>query len=152
MKAPFILATVVAALAAAAPASFAAQSTGGYRLITDTLGGNGHAKQSQAHGNGFITDTLGGNGRARQLHAHGERFITDTLGGNGQATHRPANDDYFITDTLSGNGGTAVAVPNTDAGFQWSDAGIGAAVSAGSILVLIGGSLVLLRRRGQLPV
>jgi len=53
----------------------------------------------------------------------------------------------IITDTLAPGGGTAAVAAGTDSGFQWGDASVGAAVSAGSMVVLLGGSLVLLRRR-----
>jgi len=108
MKTPLTLATVVAAIAATGPTSFAASAPQGYQLITDTLGGNGHAKSTRVQRDRLITDTLGGEGGRRGLAA------------------------------------------GAGSGFQWGDAGIGAAASSGSLLVLLGSSLILLRRKGRL--
>jgi hypothetical protein len=79
----------------------------------------------------------------------GYRFITDTLGGDG---HPRAVQGYrFITDTLGGNGGpSAVTVPSAT-GFDWGDAGIGAATAVGAIFVALGATS-LVRRRSQLAV
>ncbi len=129
MKAMLALTAALAVIAVAAPAALAHGQTQGYRFITDTLGGNGHPKQVPAQGYRFITDTLGGNG---QPAARGYRFITDTLGGNG--------------------GASAAAPSATGNGFSWADAGVGAATAVGSILVLLGGALVAMRRRGRLAL
>jgi hypothetical protein len=59
VKALLALAVVLAAVAAA-PAYADGHAPKGYRFITDTLGGDGHARQMQGYR--FITDTLGGNG------------------------------------------------------------------------------------------
>jgi hypothetical protein len=44
--------------------------------------------------------------------------------------------------------GSAVARTAPSAGFSWTDAGIGAGVGIGALLVLTGGALVLDRARG----
>jgi hypothetical protein len=76
-------------------------------------------------------------------------FITDTLGGSGHPAQ--ADQGYrFTTDTLGGNGGAPLAAYRTAPGFNWADAGIGAATIGGSLLVLLGGGLLVLRRRGGL--
>jgi hypothetical protein len=65
MKALLFLMAFLAAAAITVPTSLGAGSSGqGYRFITDTLGGSGHA----ADGTGYrlITDTLGGSGGAHQ--------------------------------------------------------------------------------------
>jgi hypothetical protein len=94
----------------------------------------------------FITDTLGGNGHAVQ----GFRIITDTLGGNGHA--KSAVQGYrFITDTLAPGGGSLAAAPASP-GFSWSDAGAGAGVASGALIVLAGGMLLAVRRRDALAV
>jgi hypothetical protein len=80
-------------------------------------------------GQTFITDTLSGNNPARTAHEHGYRFVTDTLGGNGA----PQVTTVF-----------------RNAGFNWQDAGIGAAAVAGSMLLLLGSSRLVLRRRASL--
>ncbi len=53
--------------------------------------------------------------------------------------------------TTSGPSVTQVT-PQGVNGFDWTDAGIGAAGGLGTALVLIGGSLVVLRKRGRLAV
>jgi hypothetical protein len=79
---------------------------------------------------------------------NGSTFITDTLGGNGHGV--PAEHGYrFVTDTLGGNGGAPLSAYRTAPGFDWADAGIGAATFGGSLLVLLGGGLLVLRRRGD---
>jgi hypothetical protein len=90
MKAPLTLATAVAAIATAAPTSFAAAPAPA--------------------------------GKSDQLDPWAYSVIHRTL---------------------------PVAGP-TDSGFQWGDAGVGAAASTGALLVLLGSSLILLRRRGRL--
>ena len=93
----------------------------------------------------FITDTLGGNGGVIQ--AQGYRFTTDTLATGGGASAQP--ERYrFTTDTLAPGGGMQAAAPV--AGFDWSDAGIGAAATLGLVLLMLTGSLLVLRRRGRL--
>jgi hypothetical protein len=85
-------------------------------------------------------------------------FITDTLAPGG-GTHspydpRPARvQGYrFITDTLAPGGGTSQSVTVvTHRRFAWADAGIGAAVTVGSLLILLG-STVVLRSRARLAV
>jgi len=82
----------------------------------------------------------------------GTTFITDTLGGNGSALTAVAPQGYrFITDTLAPGGGTPLTVASS-VSFSWSDAGVGAATAAGIILALIGGVLLVTRRRGSLAI
>jgi hypothetical protein len=57
------------------------------------------------------------------------------------------NDPYQNTGPPVG-----LAEPQGSNGFDWTDAGIGAASGLGTALVLIGGSLVVLRKRGRLAV
>jgi hypothetical protein len=74
----------------------------------------------------------------------GYRFITDTLARGGHST---AVQGYrFITDTLAPGGGTIVSAPAAG-GFDWADAGIGAAIAAGLLLVLLGSGRVLQQHR-----
>jgi hypothetical protein len=79
----------------------------------------------------------------------GYRFITDTLGGNGQ----PTTSAYrFITDTLAPGGGSSansVAAASSH-GFDWADAGVGAAATLGLALLILTGRVVALRKRGSL--
>jgi hypothetical protein len=76
----------------------------------------------------------------------GYRFITDTLGGNGQ----PATSGYqLITDTLApGGGSSGNSVPPASHGFDWADAGAGAAGTLA--LLILTGRVVALRKRGRL--
>jgi hypothetical protein len=82
--------------------------------------------------------------------AQGYRFITDTLGGNGHP--QQANGYRFTTDTLGGNGGAPLPAPTAAPGFDWTDAGVGAVTGVGAVFVLLGGTLLVARRRGQLAV
>ncbi len=94
----------------------------------------------------FTTDTLGGNGQPKST--PGYRFITDTLGGNAQPK---ATSGYrFITDTLAPGSGNPPATGFVSTGFDWADAGIGAAATLGLVLLMLTGSLLVLRRRGRL--
>ena len=63
---------------------------------------------------------------------------------------KPLGYSLIITDTLGGGGGAPVAVDRSVSGFNWVDAAVGAVTVAGSMLILLGGALVVLRRRGGL--
>jgi len=122
MKALLTLTGILSAIAIAAPGALAGP------FITDTLGGNGHAKSA----------------------VPSYRFITDTLGGNGHApTAVPGYQ--FMTDTLAPGGGSSLAAAPSPSGFNWADAGVGAGVVAGALIVLAGG-LLAVRRRDVIPV
>jgi hypothetical protein len=85
--------------------------------------------------------------------ARGITVIVDTLGGNGHPRQAPAPSRAFVTDTLGGNGGGgAVSVPPSGTGFSWGDAGVGAAGTGGILLALLGGTLLVVRRRGRLAM
>jgi hypothetical protein len=56
----------------------------------------------------------------------------------------------FITDTLAPGGGASMQIPASDGAFSWGDASVGAATVVGSLLVLLGGALVVLRKRQRL--
>ena len=77
-------------------------------------------------------------------------FITDTSAQGGNSV--PSTGYRFITDTLAPGGG-ASGVVSVPAGndFSWADAGIGAVVAAGlMLLALMAHQRVDRRRRGQL--
>jgi hypothetical protein len=95
----------------------------------------------------FITDTLAPGGTP----ASNSRFITDTLLAPGGASV-PAVGYRFTTDTLAPGGGVSGVVSvSAGNGFSWADAGIGAVVAAGlMLLALMAHQLVDRRRRGQL--
>jgi hypothetical protein len=75
-------------------------------------------------------------------------FITDTLAPGGGAAASPLQGDTFITDTLAPGGGSAEqpATVSGGRGFGWMDAGIGALATAGLLLIVLGGT-VLVRQR-----
>jgi len=57
----------------------------------------------------------------------------------------------FVTDTLAPGGGLVTSSPAAN-GFDWSDAGIGAAITAGLMLILIGATRLLSNRRSVVAV
>ena len=57
----------------------------------------------------------------------------------------------FVTDTLAPGGGI-VSVGPVSQGFDWTDAGIGAASTVGLMLVLLGGTRLLTHRHRVLAV
>jgi hypothetical protein len=83
--------------------------------------------------------------------ALGDTFITDTLAPGGGSSSQ-TQGYRFITDTLAPGGGSAsVTAPASD-GFNWSDAGVGAAAAAGGMLALIGSALIVVRRNTRLAL
>ena len=90
----------------------------------------------------FITDTLAPGGTS----ASSSHFTTDTLAPGG--TSVAAAGYRFITDTLAPGGGASgvTSVPAGN-GFSWADAGIGALVAAGLMLLALMGHQVANRRR-----
>ena len=140
MKALITLAAVLSAVFAAAPAALADT------FITDTLSGNGHPQQTQDYR--FVTDTLGGSGGPRLA-------LNPTAPDIRQTDPRAAGPipSYpFITDTLAPGGGPPLPAAPSSPGFNWADAGIGAAAAASAVFVLLGGTLLAARRRGTLAV
>jgi hypothetical protein len=112
----------------------------------------------------FITDTLGGNGNSEQATVRGYRFITDTLGGNGHVTQVSGyNPQAYVYGGASpavskaiqalGNGRTAsppVATGSSGTSFSWGDAGVGAGIAAGLMLLLLGGTRLRMNKRSVL--
>jgi hypothetical protein len=70
---------------------------------------------------------------------------------SGDAGQTNAGGMRFITDTLAPGGGV-VAVSDGAPGFDWGDAGIGAAGTIGLLLMLLGGTRLASHRRGELAV
>ena len=132
MKTALTLAAALAALVLAAPNALAADQPQGLILMTDTLGGNGGTQLAL---NPTAPDIRQTDPRAAGpvRDATGLRFTTDTLGGNGGAPLL-----------------TAAYAP--DASFNWADAAVGAATAIGSILLLLSGTFIALRKRGRLAV
>ena len=54
----------------------------------------------------------------------------------------------FTTDTLAPGGGNTISSPSV--GFDWGDAGIGAGVTLGTLLIASVAGVALVRRRGRL--
>jgi hypothetical protein len=77
------------------------------------------------------------------------RFVTDTLAPGGGTAETPGY--RFISDTLAPGGGVVTSTPVAH-GFDWADAGIGAAGTAGLMLLLLGGTRLLSHRRSVLAV
>jgi hypothetical protein len=103
-----------------------------------------HSKQT---GYRFITDTLAPGGSAP---VQGYRFITDTLAPGGSA---PVQGYRFITDTLApGGGASPVGTQSSPPGFNWADAGIGAGAVVSGLIVLLGGTLLTVRRRNTIAL
>jgi len=71
-------------------------------------------------------------------------FITDTLAPGGTT---PVQSYRFVTDTLAPGGGPSVVPATASNGFDWSDAGIGAAGTAAIALLLLGGMRAVTSRR-----
>jgi hypothetical protein len=62
-----------------------------------------------------------------------------------------ASNATFVTDTLAPGGGIVAVAPAAQ-GFEWADAGIGAASTVGVMLILLGGTRLVSHRRGVLAV
>jgi hypothetical protein len=75
-------------------------------------------------------------------------FTTDTLAPGGRGQTSPVVV-HFTPDTLAPGGGRTTTVVTTGDGFNWSDAGVGAAIAIGAVL-LASGAAVSMRRRGRL--
>jgi len=121
------------------------------------------AHRAVPQGYTIITDTLGGNGSPKTTPDLFERSVAIHEWHEARAQARAvlaqqARSTTLITDTLGGNGGTSLAARRYDpqayvnSSFSWTDAGVGAATAAGSMLVLVGSGLLLLRRRSGLAV
>jgi hypothetical protein len=115
----------------------------------DTWYGYAVSLTQSAHATPLITDTLGGNGHPKQT-VQGYRFITDTLGGNGHARYNPAAYVYggsspAVAKAIQalGNGqnpAPSVSSSPSGTGFSWGDAGVGAGIAAGLMLLLLAGA------------
>ena len=66
--------------------------------------------------------------------------------------HNHGRGITLTTDTLGGNGGVPLSEGPTSRGFSWPAAAVGAATGAGSLVVLFGGTLLVLRRRSSVAV
>jgi hypothetical protein len=73
-------------------------------------------------------------------------LITDTLAPGGGSSQ--IQGYRFITDTLAPGGGIVVSAPAAG-GFDWGDAGIGAAGTFGLMLGLFGSARMLQQHRGR---
>jgi hypothetical protein len=93
--------------------------------------------------------------------AWGDTFITDTLApGGGQSSPYDAQPTSpgFISDTLAPGGGqpspysAPIVTLAPSSGFNWSDAGVGAGAATGVLIALLGGTLLVGRRRQRLAI
>ena len=122
------LAYVVAVAAIAAPLAQASTSAG---FVTEHSVSQNRIDLRNAYAlpdawqHRFLTENSAG--------ASGYRFITENSASQNQLNAPPAT----------------VATPG---GFKWTDAGIGASAMFGAMLVLLGGALVLLRRRDHIAI
>lgn len=78
----------------------------------------------------------------------GQAFGTDTPAPGGGKTS-PAPGYRFSADTLAPGGGPAAASGGAGSSFHWSDAGVGAGVTAGTLLALLAGTLLAVRGRAR---
>ena len=147
----------------AVPSALAAGNTRSF--ITDTLGGNGSPKAAQDALDRYL---------GTHATAQGEPFAWDRLGANGQPV-RPtgSSPDYYVNAGMSAavaqsnrapatqtqfNHRQSTQTPPTQAlnsaagtGFSWGDAGIGAGLAAGLLLLLLLAAMRLrTSRRGVL--
>ena len=107
-------------------------------FITDTLApGGGRAYLPSAYVPGGASSVVG-----QAIQKAG--FGADTLVPGGNA---PQQSYRFITDTLAPGGGTSEVVSPVSNGFDWGDASIGAGVTAGLTLLLLGSSRVAQHHR-----
>lgn len=109
----------------------------------------------------FSTDTLGGNGSpkaapdaiGRYVGSHatpqGKAFAWDTLGANGQPV-RPAVFYSHRQSTPAPPTREAAVSSAGGSGFSWGDAGIGAGLAAGVLLLLLAGTRLRTNRRGAI--
>jgi len=96
---------------------------------------------SDAQGYRFTPDVLGGDGHPGRP-AAGRAIVTGARPARvGAAPYR------LVTDTLGPGGGLAPFRVSSRAGFSWPDAGVGAATSVGALLVIVGTTLLVARRR-----
>jgi hypothetical protein len=68
------------------------------------------------------------------------------------AMHGPGEQSARVPKNLESRGSLAagvLAAASTPGGFSWVDAGIGASVTAGGVLVLVGGRRVITQRHGR---
>ena len=143
MKTVLTLALVVAGIATAAAAASPTTNQSRSSVISYPADTQGYR---------FTTDTLGGNGHVRLAASRGVTFITDTLGGSGRAKTSPAQSYRFITDTLAPGGHSSVGQITVGGGFSWADAGVGAGAGVGALVLLVGTTLLVLRRHGRLAI
>jgi len=150
------LALTAAIAGAAAPAALASHRDVGVTEALREIRGTApipDAVDRYLHNHPQSATSDGCDAVCRYLHNHvaGVRLITDTLGGTGQP--KQTQGSRFSTDTLAPGGGTSMQIPAPGgARFSWADAGVGAATAVGSLLVLLGSALVVLRKRHRLVI
>lgn len=85
----------------------------------------------------------------------GSSFIAENSATQNRVGHsQPTSSPIFITENSASQNqlNAPPATVATPGGFKWTDAGIGASAMFGAMLVLLGGALVLLRRRDHIAI
>jgi hypothetical protein len=159
MKALFATAAVVASIAAAPTAL-------GSNFVTENSASQNRLHQPQSS-SGFITEnsatqnrvdraqnrTLGAyppTGYAQHASASAQAAVQNRIGqlqaqsGSGFITDNSATQNRIQQPAI-----VTVAAPG---GFHWGDAGIGAAGGVGAMLLLLGGAVVVARKRQRSPL
>src|SRR5262249_24917304 len=83
--------------------------------------------------------------RAQSAKQTAPTLTTDTLAPVGGSERTPAV--RFVTDTLAPGGGGTTTVVSTKDGFDWGDAGIGAAGAIGALLLASAAGVAMRRSR-----
>jgi hypothetical protein len=170
-------ATVAGHAVAATPSPARALNGGGVQanpggIVKDETGGYYDAARStyvaasaatavgggvQAKPGGIVKDKTGGYyDPARSTYIPASASAATTVGGGVQAKpggivkdktggyYDPARSTYI---TAKGNAAPPLPSPISARGFSWTDATVGAGVATGTILILLGATLLTLRRR-----
>jgi hypothetical protein len=146
MKTLLAVATIVAGLGLA-PAALAAGGTARTaQADTSTAAPNPYQNTGSASAALQGYTTSGPDGDCRTAAADTSTALPNPYRNTGSAS--AALQGY----TTSGAGTQLASAGSGGSNFNWGDAGIGAAGAIGAALILIGLSLVALRRRGRLAV
>jgi hypothetical protein len=151
MKTLLAAATIIAGLALA-PAALAGNSTG-HTAQSDTSTALPNPYQNTGSASaalqGYTTRGLDSDCRAEQ--ASTSKTVPNPYANTGSAS--AALQGYTTRGATRSATVTLLATAGSSGStFDWGDAGIGAAGAIGAVLILIGLSLVALRRRGRLAV
>jgi hypothetical protein len=125
-----------------------AATSGGYRVVTDTLGGSGTA--AGLPWSSGAAAVRGGFDSAREAttarHNGSSPDVVDRYIAGRSSVAEQARGYRFVVDTLAPGGGPAVVSPGVDR-FSWRDAGVGVAGAFALLATLFGVRFLLQRRR-----